>query len=69
MTGVDSSPEMLAAAAAHAVPGRVEFAQGDVRDWRRPARSTSLVSNAVLHWVPGHEDLLARWAGRLAPGG
>ena len=27
------------------------------------------MTNAVLHWVPGHDELLARWAGRLAPGG
>jgi trans-aconitate 2-methyltransferase len=69
VTGVDSSPEMLAAAAAHAVPGRVEFVRGDVRDWRPDAPVDVLVSNAVLHWVPGHADLLARWAGDLAPGG
>ena len=69
VTGVDSSPEMLAAAAAHAVPGRLTFTAGDVRDWR-PARPVDvLVSNAVLHWVPGHDELLARWAGELAPGG
>ena len=34
VTGIDSSATMLAAAAAHAVPGRVEFALGDVQDWR-----------------------------------
>ncbi|PWW21593.1 trans-aconitate 2-methyltransferase [Geodermatophilus normandii] len=69
VTGVDSSPEMLAAAAAHAVPGRVRFVRGDVRDWRPDTPVDVLVSNAVLHWVPGHADLLARWAGALAPGG
>src|SRR5919206_141891 len=30
VTGVDASPEMLAAAAQHAIPGRVEFVRGDV---------------------------------------
>ncbi|MGR7025152.1 trans-aconitate 2-methyltransferase [Geodermatophilus sp. URMC 62] len=69
VTGVDSSPEMLAAAAAHAVPGRVEFVPGDVRDWRPDGPVDVVVSNAVLHWVPGHAALLARWAGQLAPGG
>src|SRR5215212_8945141 len=34
--GVDSSPEMLAAAAAAERPGRVEFALGDVREWSPP---------------------------------
>jgi trans-aconitate 2-methyltransferase len=69
VSGVDSSPEMLAAAAAHAVDGRVGFALGDVRDWRPDGPVDVVVSNAVLHWVPGHADLLARWAGHLAPGG
>ncbi|MGY2083033.1 methyltransferase domain-containing protein [Blastococcus sp. SYSU DS0539] len=36
VTGIDSSPDMLAAAAAWAVPGRVAFAPGDVRDVLRP---------------------------------
>ena len=69
VSGVDSSPAMLAAAAGLAVPGRLDFTAGDVRDWRPAAPVDVLVSNAVLHWVPGHADLLARWAGHLAPGG
>jgi trans-aconitate 2-methyltransferase len=69
VTGVDSSPEMLAAAAAHAVPGRVGFALGDVRDWAPAEPVDVLVTNAVLHWVPGHAELLRRWARQLAPGG
>jgi trans-aconitate 2-methyltransferase len=69
VTGLDSSPEMLAAAAQHAVPGRVEFALGDVRNWRPDGPVDVVVTNAVLHWVPAHDRLLARWAGHLAPGG
>jgi trans-aconitate 2-methyltransferase len=69
VTGVDSSATMLAATAAHAVPGRVEFALGDVQDWQPTAPVDVLVTNAVLHWVPGHEQLLTRWATQLAPGG
>ena len=69
ITGVDASAAMLAAAAAHAVPGRVEFIAGDVRTWEPDARVDVLISNAVLHWVPGHERLLARWPAVLAPGG
>jgi trans-aconitate 2-methyltransferase len=69
VTGVDSSPEMLAAAAEHAVPGRVQFVAGDVRSWAPAGPVDVVVSNAVLHWVPGHERLLARWASWLAPGG
>ena len=67
--GVDSSPEMLAAAQDHAEPGRVSFARADVRDWAPDGPVDVLVSNAVLHWVPGHADLLVRWAGQLASGG
>jgi trans-aconitate 2-methyltransferase len=69
VTGIDSSASMLAAAAAHAVPGRMEFALGDVREWQPAGPVDVLVTNAVLHWVPGHDELLARWAGSLAPGG
>jgi trans-aconitate 2-methyltransferase len=69
VTGVDSSPEMLAAAATSAVPGRVEFTAGDVGVWAPPGPVDVVVSNAVLHWLPGHERLLADWAGWLAPGG
>jgi trans-aconitate 2-methyltransferase len=69
VTGVDASPEMLARAAASAVPGRLEFLRGDVREWTPPGPVDLLVSNAVLHWVPAHENLLARWAGWLRPGG
>src|SRR5215218_2831954 len=69
VVGVDSSPEMLDAAAAHAEPGRVSFELGDVRDWRPDGSVDVLVSNAVLHWVPEHADLMRRWAGELALGG
>ena len=67
--GVDSSPEMLAAAAA-AGPGGWSSSQGDVRDWAPDGPVDVVVSNAVLHWVPGHERP-ARPAGPAgcAPGG
>jgi trans-aconitate 2-methyltransferase len=69
VTGIDSSPEMLAAAAAVAAPGQVEFVLGDVREWAPAEPVDVVVSNAVLHWVPGHDRLLTRWAGWLRPGG
>ncbi len=69
VTGVDSSASMLAAAAEHAVPGRLTFALDDVSDWQPAGPVDVLLSNAVLHWVPGHAGLLRRWAGQLAPGG
>ena len=67
VTGVDSSTEMLAAA--RPVPGRLEFVRGDVREWLPEFPVDVVVSNAVLHWVEGHEHLLVRWAGRLSPEG
>jgi trans-aconitate 2-methyltransferase len=69
VTGVDSSTSMLRAAAAHAVPGRLEFVAGDLRNWRPAGPVDVLMSNAALHWVPGHAELMARWAGELAPDG
>ncbi|RBY94075.1 trans-aconitate 2-methyltransferase [Blastococcus sp. TBT05-19] len=68
VTGVDSSPEMLAAASASA-SDRVSFELGDVADWAPSEPVDVVVSNAVLHWVPGHAELMARWAGALPPGG
>lgn len=60
---LDGSPEMVAAARAAGVPAAV----GDVRDWAPPPGSAVVVSNAVLHWVPEHPDLLRRWVRGLAP--
>ena len=77
--GVDNSPEMIAAATASAASnapdsvapesGTVAFTLGDVREWQPERPPDVLVCNAVLQWVPGHQDLLVRWAGQLAPGG
>jgi trans-aconitate 2-methyltransferase len=51
------------------VPGRLSFLPGDVRNWAPAGPVDVVVSNAVLHWVPGHAELLRRWAGWLARGG
>jgi trans-aconitate 2-methyltransferase len=68
VTGEDSSPEMIDAARASAAEN-LEFAVGDVRDWRPEHPVDVIVCNAVLQWVPGHQELLPRWAEHLAPGG
>jgi trans-aconitate 2-methyltransferase len=66
-TGVDSSPEMLAGAAAHAGDG-VSFAPGDIASWA--GRDLDVVfSNAALQWVPDHAGVLGRWTAALRPGG
>jgi trans-aconitate 2-methyltransferase len=69
--GIDSSAEMIAAAGQHAAggDGRLSFAEGDVRDWKPDQPVDVIVSNALLQWVPGHEDLLPGWVEALAPGG
>lgn len=67
VTGLDSSPEMLArAAAAHPAPTWVE---GDIALWA-PAEAHDLIfSNAALHWLDDHAALFPRLLGFLAPGG
>ena len=74
--GVDSSAEMLAAAAGERAPN-LSFVQGDVaaivnevdggREWAGPW--DLVFSNAALHWVSDHERLLARVSERIAEGG
>jgi trans-aconitate 2-methyltransferase len=73
--GIDSSAEMIAAAEqmlthqAGAGLGRLSFRVGDVTDGDPGRPADVIVSNAVLQWVPGHLELLPRWASQLTPGG
>lgn len=60
--GVDSSPEMIAAAAD--VPG-VSFSIADAADWRPGNSVDVVVSNAALQWVPHHQQLMSQWAQAL----
>jgi trans-aconitate 2-methyltransferase len=71
VAGVDNSPEMIAAArtAIASDTANLSFALGDVWDWRPEQPLDVLVCNAVLQWVPRHDELLLRWADLLAPGG
>jgi trans-aconitate 2-methyltransferase len=64
--GIDSSPEMIEAAAT--VPG-VSVTLGDVAQWSTGPDVDVVISNATLQWVPGHEALLAHWARALVPDG
>jgi trans-aconitate 2-methyltransferase len=66
--GVDSSPEMLAAAAPRAREG-LRFVAGDLGTYPPPAACDVIVSNAALHWVDDHAPLLDRLVQALAPGG
>ena len=76
VVGVDNSPEMIEAARAGATEaaaavkaGRLQFRLADIRTWP-PGRPVDVITcNAVLQWVPGHEELLRTWVSWLAPGG
>jgi trans-aconitate 2-methyltransferase len=81
--GVDSSPQMIEAArelvtadaprstgsslTSHA-PG-LKVMLDDVRHWEPQSLPDVIISNAVLQWVPGHRELLVRWADWLADDG
>ncbi|WP_299517784.1 methyltransferase domain-containing protein [uncultured Serinicoccus sp.] len=71
--GLDSSPEMVAAARETAGGGRARAEVGDLVDWARggagPGEVDLLVTTATLQWVPGHLALLPELVGRLRPGG
>ncbi|GGO58787.1 trans-aconitate 2-methyltransferase [Roseovarius pacificus] len=67
LVGVDASPAMLEKARqAH---GYDNLQQADIREWH-PRRAPGLIfSNAALHWVGNHEQLMPRLAGMLGKGG
>jgi trans-aconitate 2-methyltransferase len=83
--GVDSSPPMIDAARkliaagvprpAGTGPVQASHAPGlsvmldDVRHWEPQSLPDVIVCNAVLQWVPGHHELLLRWAAWLAEDG
>jgi trans-aconitate 2-methyltransferase len=67
--GVDNSAEMIDAAAARALPGRLEFVQSDLCEWQATEPVDVLITNATLQWVPGHLDLLPALLGQVRPGG
>ena len=67
VTGVDASPEMIAAARGRGAG--IVFEVGDLRDWAPAEPVDVLISNATLQWVPGHLDLLPRLVAHVAPGG
>jgi len=67
VTGLDSAADMLAAARAR-LPG-IAFERADISRWDPPQRYDVILANASLQWVPDHDSLYPRLAGRLAPGG
>lgn len=67
LTGVDSSPEMLAKARAE--HPRAQFVQADIGRWRPATPVDVLYSNAALHWLEGHERLFPGLLEAVKPGG
>ena len=69
VTGLDSSADMVREAQALAgMRGNLAFEQRSIEDWEPQRGPGVLISNAALQWVPGHEDLLGRWAKELDAG-
>jgi trans-aconitate 2-methyltransferase len=67
LTGVDSSPEMLAKARAE--HPRAHFVQADIGTWKPLAAVDVIYSNAALHWLESHEQLFPSLLGAVRPGG
>ncbi|MFC9291663.1 trans-aconitate 2-methyltransferase [Streptomyces sp. NPDC057052] len=68
VTGYDNSARMLAEARAHA-DAHLDFVHADLTTWTPTETYDLIVSNAALHWVPGHLDAFPAWLAGLAPGG
>jgi trans-aconitate 2-methyltransferase len=69
VTGIDNSPSMIEAAHPRERPGRLEFREGDLRDWDPGGPVDVILANAVLQFHSAHLDYLPKWARFLAPGG
>jgi trans-aconitate 2-methyltransferase len=65
--GLDSSKEMLQRAQAE--PGEVHWLEADIENWIPDEVPDLIYSNATLHWVKGHHELLPRLAGFVREGG
>ncbi|MHA7262386.1 trans-aconitate 2-methyltransferase [Arthrobacter sp. TMN-37] len=69
VVGIDSSPEMIARARGGGdLPGNLEFTTGNAAAWLPGPEDDVVVSNALLQWIPGHQELLRRWAAALGGG-
>jgi len=68
MVGIDNSPAMITAAAAHASDG-VRFLEGDISEWTAVGDVDLVLASASLQWIPDHAAVLAGWSVALAAGG
>jgi trans-aconitate 2-methyltransferase len=67
ITGVDSSPEMLARAKGDSP--EISWEQSDLSNWRAREPVELLYSNAALHWVDDHPTLFPALFAMVNPGG
>ena len=65
--GLDSSPEMIAAAQ-DKYPDQ-HWQHQDAAAWAPSAPADLVYSNAALHWISNHAELLPRLIAHVAPGG
>jgi trans-aconitate 2-methyltransferase len=65
--GLDSSPEMLAAAA-QAYPSE-SWLLADAATWQADVLFDLVFSNAALQWLPDHEHVFPQLMAQVAPGG
>jgi trans-aconitate 2-methyltransferase len=68
LTGVDTSPEMLARARQD-YPERIQWLQSDLRDFHHDGSLDLLFANAVMQWLPDHANLFPALLAQLRPGG
>lgn len=61
---LDGSPEMIAAARSRGIDAHL----GDIATWTPKPDTDVVLSNAVLHFLPGHITSLTRWARILESG-
>jgi trans-aconitate 2-methyltransferase len=67
VTGLDTSPDMIAAARAR-LP-QLRFQVADIAMWDEPEPFDVILANAVLQWLPDHAALLPHLAAKLGTGG
>ena len=67
--GTEAAVAQTAARAEAVHPGQLEFRLADIRTWQPEQPVDVITCNAVLQWVPAHQELLTSWVRWLAPGG
>jgi trans-aconitate 2-methyltransferase len=67
VTGIDSSPVMLAEARRE--PSAIHWLEADIGSWEPEQPADLIFSNAALHWLEGHQALLPRLLSFLRPNG